>query len=99
LLRRLDGSSVLVSPFIPLLKCQSNKNIGQIRSILDAKALETLQTSSRTTAELASLAREDGKKATQDARTLNTITILGFVYLPASFVAVSLSTYRKRIVY
>ncbi|KAH8746477.1 hypothetical protein F5882DRAFT_446318 [Hyaloscypha sp. PMI_1271] len=79
LLRRLDGSSVL------------------IRSILDAKALETLQTSSRTTAELASLAREDGKKATQDARTLNTITILGFVYLPASFVAVSLSTCLNRI--
>lgn len=74
LLRRLDGSSIL------------------IRSILDAKALETLQTSSRTTAELASLAREDGKIATQDARTLNTITILGFVYLPASFVATLLGT-------
>lgn len=74
LLRRLDGSSVL------------------IRSILDAKALETLQTSSRTTAELATLAREDGKKATQDARTLKTITILGFIYLPASFVASLLGT-------
>jgi hypothetical protein len=52
-----------------------------------------LQTSSRTTAELATLAREDGKKATEDARTLKTITILGFVYLPASFVAVSLSIF------
>lgn len=74
LLRRLDGSSLLV------------------RSILDATALETLQKSSQTTAELATLAREDGQKATQDARTLKTISILGFVYLPASFVATLLGT-------
>jgi hypothetical protein len=60
-----------------------------VRSILDAQALEALQSSSRTTAELAVLAREDAKKAKRSARTLNTITILGFVYLPASFVAVS----------
>jgi hypothetical protein len=66
----------------------------QVRSILDAQALDALQASSHTTAELAMLAREDAKKATQDARTLNTITILGFVYLPASFVGVSLSQLR-----
>ena len=47
-----------------------------------------LQRSGSTTAELAALAREDAKKATKDARRLNTITLLGFFYLPASFVAV-----------
>lgn len=81
LLRRLDGTATLV------------------RSILDWKALETLQDSSRTTAELAQLARDDSvvsgrlaQKATQDARTLKTITVLTLVYLPASFVATLLGT-------
>lgn len=63
-----------------------------VRSILDAQSLSTLQDSSQTTAELAALAREDSRKATKDARTLSTITILGFVYLPASFVATLLGT-------
>jgi cytochrome c biogenesis factor len=48
--------------------------------------------SSATTAELAALARRDAQKANRDARTLNAITILGFVYLPASFVATLLGT-------
>lgn len=81
LLRRLDGTATLV------------------RSILDWKALETLQASSRTSAELAQLARDDSvvsnhlaRKATQDARTLKSITILTLVYLPASFVATLLGT-------
>jgi hypothetical protein len=58
---------------------------------MDAK----LQESSHQTAiliarsvELMSLAREDSLKAKKDTRTLSTITILGFIYLPASFVAV-----------
>jgi len=64
--------------------------------MLDTLASQALQNSSRTTAELTGLAREDAKvnieiakKSTQDARTLKTITILTLVYLPASFVAVS----------
>lgn len=40
------------------------------------------------TNELATLAREDAQKTTKDARRLNTITVLGLIYLPASFVAV-----------
>jgi hypothetical protein len=95
LLRRLDGTSSLVRN--PRIYCNTQEgdkraNSKQVRSILDAQALETLQASSSTTAELATLARADAKKATQDARTLNTITILGFVYLPASFVATLLGT-------
>jgi hypothetical protein len=59
-------------------------------------ASQALQDSSRTTAELTKLARDDSKmntifarKATQDGRTLKSITILTLIYLPASFVAVS----------
>lgn len=62
----------------------------QIRSILDAQALFAIQSSSVLTNELATLAREDAQKTTRDARRLNTITVLGLIYLPASFVAVRL---------
>lgn len=78
----------------------------QIRSILDALASQALQASSRTTTELAGLAREDAKinaifakKATLDGRTLKTITILTLIYLPATFVAVSINaeTFESKI--
>lgn len=72
-----------------ILSCGLTMSVIQVRSILDAQALQTLQESSAISAELAGLAREDSIKATKDARRLNIITILGFLYLPASFVAVS----------
>ncbi|OKL58097.1 hypothetical protein UA08_06717 [Talaromyces atroroseus] len=63
-----------------------------VRSILDSKALATLQTSSALSAELAALARADALTTKKDARTLSIITVLGFLYLPASFVASLLGT-------
>lgn len=66
---------------------------------MSTRSLETLYTSSNTTAEIAQLAQEDNKimlnlsaEGRRDSRTLKTITVLTLAYLPASFVSVS--TYR-----
>ena len=69
-----------------------------MQNIIAARGLNELQHSSKTTTNIMQLAQMDnkvmidlGRQAQSDARTLKTITILTMVYLPASFVSVSLA--------
>jgi hypothetical protein len=59
------------------------------------KGLQALQATSANSIKISELAQQDNqvllglaKKSQKDAKTLNTITILGMIYLPASFVSV-----------
>ena len=65
--------------------------------MLSFRMLKALQDNNKQTAELQRLTRDDKKvvsqlteEASEDAKTLKTITILTLIYLPATFVAVSL---------
>jgi hypothetical protein len=65
-------------------------------NMLSFRTLSALRDNSEQTAALQRLAREDNNltskltlRASEDAKTLKTITILNLIYLPATFVAVS----------
>jgi hypothetical protein len=68
-----------------------------MQNIIAFRGLEALKKSGNMSTEIARLAQSDNKlmlehaeKSQQDARTLKTITILTMIYLPASFVSVSI---------
>jgi hypothetical protein len=68
----------------------------QIRTILDFQCLASLQHNSRMMTEMTRLTRQENrmmvqitKKASRDQDILKVITLIALVYLPASFVSVS----------
>lgn len=97
-LQKLRGTSELVGTFLGSLRTSTDTI--EVRNILDVCALKALEANSQTTTDI-SIRAESGnhlmldltQKARRDARTLKTITILTLIYLPASFVAVSISLF------
>ncbi|KAE9379782.1 hypothetical protein N431DRAFT_326685 [Stipitochalara longipes BDJ] len=62
-----------------------------MQNIIDFRGLEALKTSSAMSTKLSQLAQKNAEKSQKDARTITTITILGMIFLPASFVSQFLS--------
>ena len=75
-----------------------------MRAILDFRGLASVQSSNKNMAELTQLSRDDNElmveltqKASRDTDILQIVTLLGMVYLPAAFVAVSPSSRSTHI--
>jgi Mg2+ and Co2+ transporter CorA len=95
-LQRVDGTLGLVRASPP---SHAATDIFQVRAILDFNCLEGLQSNGRKMTEMTRLSQRENEmvlqltqKASRDTDTVKTLTLMALVYLPASFVSVSLKS-------